>query len=125
MNKLLFVAAVAMLISSQSYAETMTLDEISEMNKKSESTEEGMGYKKSIVKQLFSKNKFMKVCAPPGGPKANPFFMFFKIETDGTVSLFKSVPVTDTSTCIKKEVLSRIFEKPKEPYMFGLHMVFN
>jgi len=122
MKKLSAILGLVLIFNPLAYS--MTIDEIFAMNKKSESTEEGKMYKRTIIKELTS-SSFMRVCIPPNGPKVNPFFMFFKIEKDGSVSLFEADPPSDATRCMKENVLKTKFTPPKEPYMFGLHMKFR
>jgi hypothetical protein len=51
--------------------------------------------------------------------------MYFKVEKDGTVSVFASKPDLPVTRCIGRHVVGRKVEAPKEEiYVFDLNMQF-
>lgn len=106
-------------------AQPPSLEELETMSEFDSLTEESNNYKKRVVEQLFAKAEFMNQCAQLSKAGDGAFKMFFRLEQDGTLSVFAARPDIEVTRCIGREVVGKKLEAPKQTYVFDLNMQFK
>ncbi len=116
------VVAVILLLAISTFAMAATLEE---RNKIDTQTSEGKTYEMEATKVFWGNATFMRECAPPGSPVAEPLTILFVVKKDGTMGEMSITPETKVAACIKKHVANRRFPIPKKEFVVRIDLQFT
>jgi len=112
---------VLIVLPAQS-ADTKTLET---RYQKSISTPQGKEYEMKAVQAFWGDASFMRECAPPNTPIADPLTIYFEVKPDGGMGELVISPETKVASCIAKNVKNRHFPKPPSEYVVKIDLNFT
>jgi hypothetical protein len=92
---------------------------------KSISTPQGQEYEMKAVQAFWGDAGFMRECAPPNTPIAEPLTIYFEVKPDGGMGQLVISPETKVANCIVKNVKNRRFPKPPNDYVVKIDLNFT
>ena len=92
---------------------------------KSISTPHGQEYEMKAVQAFWGDASFMRECAPPNTPIAEPLTIYFEVKPDGGMGQLVLNPETKVATCIARHVKNRRFPKPPFDYVVKIDLNFT
>lgn len=103
-------------------ADTSTLEA---QHQKSISTAQGQEYEMKAVQAFWGDASFIRVCAPPNTPIADPLTIYFEVTIDGEMGKLVINPKTKVANCIARFVKNRRFPKPPSEYVGRIDLNFT
>ena len=103
-------------------ADTKTLEA---RYQKSISTPQGKEYEMKAVQAFWGDASFMRECAPPSTPIADPLTIYFEVKRDGGMGELVISPETKVANCITKHVKNRHFPKAPNEYVVKIDLNFT
>ncbi len=92
---------------------------------KSISTPQGKEYEMKAVQAFWGDASFMRECAPPNTPIAEPLTIYFEVKPDGGMGQLVIHPETKVANCIAKNVKNRRFPTPPKDYVVKIDLKFT
>jgi hypothetical protein len=101
-----------------------SVETLENTHNKNVSSPSGKKYNEIAVSHIFKNAKFMRICAPPNGPKAESFTFYIIVSKGGKVIDLTVTPVNKTSACFKEHVVKMTFPKPSMEFVVKEKMEF-
>jgi hypothetical protein len=98
---------------------------LEERNKIDTKTSEGKNYEMEATKAFWSNAAFMRECAPPDSPIAEPLTILFVVKTDGSTGDISIIPDTAVARCIKELTAQRKFPIPPKEFVARIDLEFK
>ena len=102
-----------------------TVEEMEARHQKNVSTPQGKSFEKEAVYAFWGDYHFMRECAPPNAPVAEPLTIYFEILLDGTLGEVVITPDTPVAQCIKEKTANRRYSKPPEKFVAKINLKFT
>lgn len=104
----------------------MTFSELEARAKSDLASPEGRAYEMVATQAFWGKNtSFMRGCAAPNAPVAEPFTIFVEILKNGSMGQLEVNPSTKVAKCVVKNVRGRDFPKPPYPFVLQIDLSFK
>ena len=118
------VLAALVALSGRAFSAT-PVEELEARYQRAISTAEGLSYEMKAVQAFWGNAQFMRECAPPNAPVADPLTIYVVIEPSGVISDYVIVPDSKVATCITKHTRDRALPPPPSNYTLKIELKFT
>jgi hypothetical protein len=103
----------------------VTLETLEDRHQQSVSTPLGREYETEAGRAFWGDARFMRECAPPESPVAEPLTIYFVVGNDGRLGQLTIIPKSKVADCVRSHVAGRQFPKPPSEFVGKIYLRFS